>query len=53
LNSTKLGKTPEARNAIIAKVLAHLDKIDFKLASVIIKVINATPNRSIGLLGIS
>lgn len=31
LNSTKLGKTPEARNDIIAKVLAHLDKIDFKL----------------------
>ncbi|MVN22992.1 type I restriction-modification system subunit M [Mucilaginibacter arboris] len=31
LNSTKLGKTPEARNSIIAKVLAHLDKIDFKL----------------------
>ncbi|RYE27146.1 MAG: type I restriction-modification system subunit M [Sphingobacteriaceae bacterium] len=31
LNSTKLGKTPEARNGIIAKVLAHLDKIDFKL----------------------
>lgn len=31
LNSTKLGKTPDARNAIIAKVLAHLDKIDFKL----------------------
>ena len=31
LNSTKLGKTPEARNVIIAKVLAHLDKIDFKL----------------------
>jgi len=31
LNSTKLGKTPHARNAIIAKVLAHLDKIDFKL----------------------
>jgi len=33
LNSTKLGKTPEARNSIIAKVLAHLDKIDFKLKS--------------------
>ena len=33
LNSTKLGKTPEARNDIIAKVLAHLDKIDFKLES--------------------
>ncbi|WOK09358.1 type I restriction-modification system subunit M [Imperialibacter roseus] len=31
LNSTKLGKTPEARNEIIAKVLTHLDKIDFKL----------------------
>jgi type I restriction enzyme M protein len=31
LNSTKLGKTPEARNAIIAKVLTHLDKVDFKL----------------------
>lgn len=31
LNSTKLGKTPEARNTIIAKVLAHLNKIDFKL----------------------
>lgn len=31
LNSTKLGKTPDARNEIIAKVLAHLDKIDFKL----------------------
>lgn len=31
LNSTKLGKTPEARNAVIAKVLSHLDKIDFKL----------------------
>jgi type I restriction enzyme M protein len=31
LNSTKLGKSPEARNEIIAKVLLHLDKIDFKL----------------------
>ena len=31
LNSTKLGKTPKARNEIIAKVLSHLDKIDFKL----------------------
>lgn len=33
LNSTKLGKTPDARNEIIAKVLFHLDKIDFKLES--------------------
>lgn len=31
LNSTKLGKNVEARNTLIAKVLAHLDKIDFKL----------------------
>ncbi|MGO3707434.1 MAG: type I restriction-modification system subunit M [Mesonia hippocampi] len=31
LNSTKLGKTPEARNEIIAKVLAHLNNIDFQL----------------------
>ncbi len=31
LNSTKLGKTPEARNEIIAKVLSHLNQIDFKL----------------------
>lgn len=31
LNSTKLGKTADARNVIIAKVLTHLDKIDFKL----------------------
>ena len=34
LNSTKLGKTPEARNEIIAKVLSHLDKIDFQIESV-------------------
>ena len=33
LNSTKLGKTAEARNIIIAKVLTHLDKIDFKIES--------------------
>ncbi|MFD1818826.1 type I restriction enzyme M protein [Pseudarcicella hirudinis] len=31
LNSTKLGKSAEARNAIIAKVLVHLNEIDFKL----------------------
>lgn len=31
LNSNNLGRTPEARNGIIAKVLAHLDKIDFEL----------------------
>jgi type I restriction enzyme M protein len=31
LTSTKLGKTPEARNEVIVKVLNHLDNIDFKL----------------------
>ncbi|MDH5609386.1 MAG: type I restriction-modification system subunit M, partial [Cyclobacteriaceae bacterium] len=31
LSSTKLGRTPEARNKLIAKVLSHLDKIDFAL----------------------
>jgi type I restriction enzyme M protein len=31
LNSTKLGRTPEARNTLIAKVLTHLDNIDFEL----------------------
>jgi type I restriction enzyme M protein len=31
LNSSKLGKKVEDRNEIIAKVMAHLDKIDFKL----------------------
>ena len=33
LNSTKLGRTPEARNEIIARVLSHLDKIDFELSN--------------------
>jgi len=31
LGSTKLGRTPDARNTLIAKVLAHLGKIDFGL----------------------
>ncbi len=31
LNSTKLGRSVEARNALIAKVLSHLGKIDFEL----------------------
>lgn len=31
LASTKLGRTPVARNSLIAKVLAHLEKIDFQL----------------------
>jgi type I restriction enzyme M protein len=39
LNSTKLGKTPEQRNEIIAKVLQHLDKIDFQLQNAQIDVL--------------
>lgn len=31
LSSTKLGRSPDARNALISKVLSHLDKIDFEL----------------------
>ena len=31
LGSTKLGRSVEARNALISKVLSHLDKIDFAL----------------------
>jgi len=31
LTSSKLGKTESAKNDLIAKVLGHLDKIDFKL----------------------
>jgi len=39
LNSTKLGKTAEQRNEVIAKVLSHLDKIDFKLEQTEIDVL--------------
>jgi len=31
LSSTKLGKTVDARNTLISKILAHLDKIDFEI----------------------
>ena len=31
LSSSKLGKTEKAKNELIAKVLTHLDKIDFEL----------------------
>ena len=34
LASTKLGRTPAARNTLIAKVLAHLDLINFRLEEV-------------------
>ena len=32
LASTKLGRSPNARNSLITSVLSHLDKIDFGLA---------------------
>lgn len=31
LNSTKLGKEPEARNEVVVKILYHLNQIDFEL----------------------
>ena len=31
LTSTKLGRTEEAKNELIAKILVHLDKVDFRL----------------------
>lgn len=34
LASTKLGRSPAARNTLIAKVLTHLDQIDFQLDQV-------------------
>jgi type I restriction enzyme M protein len=34
LTSTKLGRTETAKNQIISKVLAHLDKIDFRLQDI-------------------
>lgn len=34
LTSTKLGRTEKDKNALIVKVLGHLDKIDFKLDDV-------------------
>lgn len=33
LNSTKLGRTTDARNDIIVRVLTHLDAIDFELSN--------------------
>lgn len=34
LASTKLGRTVETRNELISKVLAHLDKIDFRIEDI-------------------
>lgn len=48
LNSSKLGKTPEAINEIIAKVLAHLDKIDFRLGETELDVLGDANEYLIG-----
>jgi len=34
LTSQKLGKTEDQKNELIAKVLSHLDKIDFQLEDI-------------------
>lgn len=39
LTSTKLGKTESEKNALIAKVLSHLDKIDFELENAQIDIL--------------
>jgi type I restriction enzyme M protein len=39
LNSPKLGRTVSARNEVIAKVLGHLDQIDFQLRNAEIDVL--------------
>ena len=39
LNSSKLGKTVSERNKLIAKVLGHLDKIDFQLENARIDIL--------------
>lgn len=39
LNSSKLGKTVSERNKLIAKVLGHLDKIDFQLENAQIDIL--------------
>lgn len=39
LTSTKLGRTESAKNELISKVLAHLDKIDFQLENTSLDVL--------------
>lgn len=39
LTSTKLGKTESEKNALISKVLSHLDKIDFQLENAKIDIL--------------
>ena len=32
VDSSKLGRTPEARNKLVVKILRHLDKVDFRIS---------------------
>lgn len=49
LTSNKLGKTPDARNKLIAKVLEHLDNIDFHLESSEIDILGDAYEYLIGM----
>ncbi|CAH7001559.1 Type I restriction-modification system, DNA-methyltransferase subunit M [Vibrio chagasii] len=49
LTSNKLGKTPDARNKLIAKVLEHLDNIDFHLENSEIDILGDAYEYLIGM----
>lgn len=49
LQSNKLGKTPDARNKLIAQVLVHLDNIDFHLQNSEIDVLGDAYEYLIGM----
>jgi type I restriction enzyme M protein len=49
LTSTKLGRTEAAKNTLIAKVLAHLDKIDFQLENTNLDVLGDAYEYLIGM----
>lgn len=49
LTSNKLGKTPDTRNKLIAKVLEHLDNIDFHLESSEIDILGDAYEYLIGM----
>ena len=49
LTSNKLGKTPDARNKLIAQVLIHLDNIDFQLENSEIDILGDAYEYLIGM----
>jgi type I restriction enzyme M protein len=49
LTSTKLGRTETEKNTLIAKVLAHLDNIDFQLANTELDVLGDAYEYLIGM----